>query len=79
MYTVKITNDYSDGHRSQCEELVEGPASEDADDLTAWFEDVVWPLTGDGHGADSSLHSCYTAEIISCDVKEHLGEWYEWV
>ena len=72
--TVKITNDYSDGHHSESEELIEynGEPVED------WFEERVYGYTGDGHGIDSSLGSCYTAEVLSSHVPELIGETYEW-
>lgn len=80
MYTVKIENSYSDGHESKREVLVEAPPEGcDDDDLTAWFEDKVWPETGDGHGTDSSLSSYYLATIIAADREDHVGQWYEWV
>lgn len=74
MYTVKIDNAYSDGHESSHEVLVDPPEGT----LEEWFEDVVWPHTGDGHGTDNDLGTCFVATIIACDVEAHLGEQYEW-
>lgn len=75
MYTVKIHNAYSDGHESTHEALVPAPAT--GQDLDEWFEDEVWPKTGDGTGVDKN--ACYTATIIACDVEAHLGVEREWV
>jgi hypothetical protein len=75
MITVKIENTYSDGHQSTSEVLLHPPTA----DLDEWFQDVVWPHTGDGHGVDSDLGSCYTATIIATDDPALLGKSYEWI
>jgi hypothetical protein len=74
MITVKIENAYSDGHESKHEVLVEPPTGA----LDEWFEDVVFPHTGDGHGIGGG-GSCYVATIIACDDAALLGETYEWI
>lgn len=82
--TVKIENAYSDGHESKHEVVLDAP-----DDLGAfgemfyprleqWFQDVVWPETGDGHGANNDLGSCFTATILAADSPLLLGRGYEW-
>jgi hypothetical protein len=88
MYTVRITNDYSDGHTSTHEARVAAPAIDwkgwgggtpPEIDWESWWQEVVWPETGDGHGAAyPELGCCYTAEIIAADEADHLGKTYEW-
>ena len=72
--TVKIENDYSDEHHS--ESTVELPAP--TGDLDEWWNDVVFPHTGDGHGAEGDLGSCYTATIVAGPARL-LGETTEWI
>ena len=81
MYTVKITNCYTNDDGSVDEIVTEAlvtspPEGCDYDDLTAWFEDEVWQHTGTGR---ESGNSGYFAEIIAADREDHLGQWYEWV
>ena len=71
--TVKIENSYSDGHEST--RVVELPAP--GDDLDAWWENVVWEETGDGHGV-GGLGSCYTATIVTANDASLVGKSYEW-
>jgi len=73
--TVRIQNTYSDGHSSErTVELVDPDV--DLGSLDDWFEDVVFPETGDGHhGADGS---CYTATIVTTPDVELVGKTYEW-
>lgn len=73
--TVKIENVYEDGHESTREVLLAPPG----DDLDAWWDEVVWPETGDGHGADEDLGSCYTATILAADDPALVGQSFEWV
>jgi len=91
---VKIENDYSDGHHSERTVELDWPGScpGHADIHSAqtfycdgtclhiddWFDEYVYPETGDGHGADSDLGSCYTATIVAGPAKL-LGETYEWI
>ena len=72
--TVKIENCYSDGHESKHEVVLPSPRGS----LDEWFEDEVFPHTGDGHGIDQELGYCHTATIIATDTEEHLGAEYEW-
>jgi len=44
--------------------------------LGDWWEEAVWPLTGDGSGED--LDANYTATIIACAHPGLLGKTYEW-
>jgi hypothetical protein len=74
MVTVRIENSYSDGHESKSEVLLPPPEG----DLTQWFEDVVYPHTGDGHGIGKDLGSCHVATIIAADDAALLGENCEW-
>jgi hypothetical protein len=76
--TVKITNDYSDGHHSEREVILPSPELPLTRPLDEWWDEVVYPETGDGHGIDG-LGSCYTAEIIAADSESLLGRAYEWV
>lgn len=77
--TVKIENAYSDGWESKSEVVVDAP-----DDLgwmgglEDWFQDAVYPHTGDGHGADNDLGSVYVATIIAADEPGLVGVKYEW-
>ena len=71
---VKIENDYEDGHHSESTHSLPAPSG----DLDEWWEEVVYPNTGDGHGIDFDGGSCYTAEIISGPT-EVLGESTEWI
>ena len=70
--TVKIENVYSDGHQSSREVQAPGPVGV----LGDWWEEVIWPLTGDGSGED--LDANYTATIIACAHPGLLGKTYEW-
>lgn len=72
---VKIENDYSDEHHS--EHTVELPAP--TTELDEWWEDVVFPHTGDGHGIDFDGGSCYTATVIDGDRKALVGATHEWI
>lgn len=72
--TVRIDNAYSDGYESSSLHELEVPAGAE---LEEWWEEVVWPLTGDGHGAGVKLGTCYTATIVAGDP-ELVGESQEW-
>lgn len=75
--TVKVTNTYEDGHTSQTVVDVDGP--EDPTDLDEWWEDEVFPHTGDGHGdAHPKLGAGYEAEIIHADEPSLVGQRTEW-
>lgn len=76
--TVKVENYYSDGHESTHEAVVLAPANLGPDDVEQWFEDDVYPHTGDGHGVGKDLGSCYVATILATDNPVLLGLTYEW-
>ena len=72
--TVKIENTYSDGWHSEAIVRVVPPSG----DLDEWWNDAIFPRTGDGHGEDG-LGSCYTATVIAADEAELIGKSYEWI
>lgn len=72
---VRIENAYSDGHQSDREVPVDAPSGE----LEAWFEEKVFPLTGDGHGIGNDLGSCYVATIVRADDASLVGATHEWM
>lgn len=77
MFKVLIENSYSDGHESS--RTVELPDPNGRLSLDEWWEDVVWPETGDGHGIDNDIASVYTATIT--EAPEHadlVGLTREW-
>lgn len=79
---VKIENAYDDGHTSEREVVLDAPDNLDMAkgiSLNDWFEEVVYPETGDGHGAGQDLGSCYTATIIEAVGQSALnGQSIEW-
>jgi hypothetical protein len=42
--------------------------------LEEWFEEIVFPETGDGKGGDGF----YAAEVIESDLPELIGKTAEW-
>lgn len=71
---VRIENSYTDGHQSTAEvELAVEPTS--LDDAFWW--DVVYPHTGDGHHAPG-LGSHYEATIVQASNPALVGEHHEW-
>lgn len=79
MATVHIHNAYSDGHSSEHVVELPDPASLDPAALEEWWMDVVFPETGDGHGAARGLHSCYTATVRASAHAELVGVVTEWI
>ena len=78
--TVKIENTYEDGHESTHEVLVEGPELPLTRPLDEWWEEVVFPHTGDGHAVERDRFGyCYTATVIATESEGLLGRSYEWV
>lgn len=71
---VWIDNTYEDGHTSKTDVELETPTGP----LEDWWEDVVFPRTGDSHGANSDLGFCYTATIVKADDRSLIGESHEW-
>jgi hypothetical protein len=81
MITVRIENDYEDGHHSERIARVDKPDVNQT--LEDWWNDVVFPETGDGHGV-GGMGSCYTATILHCHPVTHHdvylpGQTYEWI
>lgn len=76
MIEVKIDNDYEDGHHSDRVVLLPSPFTpppgHDLGDW--WWDDVVWPQTGDGHGSDG-LEAHYTATILTGPLAGTKHEW----
>jgi hypothetical protein len=68
--TVHIENDYEDGHHSELD--IELPARDVIDE--DWWQEIVWPHTGDGHAGNS----CYTATITKADDPTLLNRTWEW-
>jgi hypothetical protein len=74
--TIKVENTYEDGHESVVEVDVDAP--EDADDLEDWWQDTVFPHTGDGHGIGTKLGSWHEVTIIRADDDKLVGLNMEW-
>jgi hypothetical protein len=76
MVTVLLENTYSDGHHSERTVELEAPTG----DLDEWWEDIVFPETGDGHGIDADCGSCYTATVLAAPAHPELvGLSEEWI
>jgi hypothetical protein len=75
--TVRIHNAYEDGHESTHEVLLDPPATLADDVVAEWWEEAVWPETGDGHGI-GGLNACYTATVIAADEESLVGREREW-
>lgn len=58
---VSITNTYEDGHESESEVWVTAPPNETMPS-EEWWEKVVFPHTGDGHG--ENLRAVHEATIM---------------
>lgn len=72
---VRITNTYSDRTNSTIE-TVPTPDLIATRGLNNWWQDAIFPLTGDGHG--TSQYAIYEAEIIDSDWSRLIGLRYEW-
>jgi hypothetical protein len=79
MVEIRIENTYSDGHQSARRAKVTEPASASSKVLEQWWEDVVAPQTGDGHGLDSRLGFCYTVTVLRANTAGLAGQVHEWV
>jgi len=77
LIAVEISNSYSDGHESTSTVLLEGPEALTEAALEDWWAYVVFPHTGDGHGADSGLSAVHTATVIAgpADLLNKNTEW----
>lgn len=74
--SLRIDNAYSDGHESSREITIHAPG----DDVEAWWDNDVWNETGDGHGTERGITSCYTATVLaSSDPRVPVGAEREWV
>ena len=73
--TVRIESVYADGHEAVETHNLPAPTG----DMAAWWEFTVWPLTGDGHGAEHPrLGHCYTASVVAADDDALIGASQEW-
>lgn len=72
---VRIENVYDDGHESDRTVDLDEPD----DSLDDWWDEVVFPETGDGHGIGKDLGSWYGATIVEAQGRPELvGLTYEW-
>lgn len=71
---VRITNTYPD--RSNAVTVTVQSPWTWPDGLEGWWEDTVFPHTGDGRGA--SQYAIYSAEVTDSDVPDLIGAKYEW-
>jgi len=78
MVEIRIENAYSDGHESVHIAKVAEPASLSERDLEDWWQDVVFPKTGDGHGQHHSGGSYYQVTVIKADTTALIGQTHEW-
>jgi hypothetical protein len=63
--TVEIVNSYACGRESRNVVSVRNPVpGESAED---WWEDAVYPCTGDGHDCGEREDAIYTATIVHID------------
>jgi len=78
--TVKIENTYEDGHETELIiEVQDPPAGSDEENLELWWEEEVWPHTGDGYGEKHPKLGCwYEATITGADENWLVGLSMEW-
>lgn len=69
---VKIENVYMDGHESERTVTVPAPVGS----LKDWWENVVFPKTGDGHDCEGD--AVYTATIVKGPI-QLVGLTREWI
>jgi hypothetical protein len=75
--TVEVSNTYACGRESTRITRVRGPVP--GEGLDDWWQDVVHPLTGDGHPCGASEHALYEATVVRADDPELLpGDTYTW-
>lgn len=86
MIKVRIENAYTDGHESVSEVTIDqAPTALTVEAIDAWFIDVVWDFTGDGHYIDVyeatgiRLGSCYTATVVEAPALALVGAVHEWL
>jgi hypothetical protein len=80
MVEIRIENAYSDGHESARTTKVAEPASLSELDLEDWWQDVVFPQTGDGHGRrrGRSGGAYHQVTVIKADTTALIGQTHEW-
>lgn len=72
---VTIRNFYADGHSSSKIVDLEPPGQ----DIDEWFDEVVWPHTGDGHGDEHpKLGFRYEVEIGDAADSALIGLCRQW-
>ena len=79
MVTVELVGEYASGHKANRKVEVRPPtAGELLDvDLADWWNEVVFPETGDGRPHDPS---CWEAKVVTAPACSWLvGRTYEWV
>lgn len=73
---VRVENTYEDGHESVLEYLVREPVDASESALEEWVEEKVYPLFGDGHGAEHpKLGSHHEATVTSRHSVLHGRSW----
>lgn len=77
--TVAVENTYSCGRESEAVLQLPPPRSLGEGDLTAWWEEVVNPVTGDGHPCGAREHALYEVTVLEAPgLPELVGRTYEW-
>lgn len=71
--TVRITNTYADRESVDIWQ-VPSPADTSSETVADWWDDVVFPLTGDGRGG----YAVSEATVESSDLPELVGQTTEW-
>lgn len=71
-----VENTYSDGHQS--EHVVDIPGPKNRNDMQDWWAEDAFNETGDGHGVDSDLGSCYIVTIVAAEDPSLVGMSEEW-
>lgn len=72
---VKIENSYADGHESETTVTVEPPEAFDEATLDDWWNNVVFPHTGDGYS--ESMSSSAEATVLE-GPQDLVDETYGW-
>lgn len=77
--TVELDGAYASGHKAHRTVEVRPPTEEELceTDLESWWNDAVFPETGDGRPNDVS---CWEAKILAAPTcPQIIGRTYEWV
>lgn len=73
---VEIENSYSDGDESTKQVRVAAPENpDDEDSLDDWWNDVVFPHTGDGHS--KTMSASHEAKVLE-GPEALVGATYGW-